>query len=95
MGNEKNNSSQQETVTIPAADPQKIKELERKLEEKNQEIDKIKKQAESNIKTDLTKGVINQNTFKHNFKNGYADGTVAEQKKKILADRKKARAGIK
>lgn len=51
------------------------------------------KQAEQNIKTDLTKGVIKQNTFKHNYRNGYADGTVKEEKKKILAERKKAKVG--
>lgn len=93
MANEKNNSSSQETVTVSTEDPQKIQELERKLEQKNQEIEQIKKQAESNVKTDLTKGVVKQNTFKANYRNGYSDGTVEEEKKKILAERKRAKAG--
>ena len=61
MGNEKNNYTSQETITAPKENPQRIQELERKLEQKNQEIQQIKKQSESNIKTDLTKGIIKQN----------------------------------
>ena len=94
MSNEPNSSkSQQEAITISTEDPKRIEKLEKELQEKDQEIEEIKKQAESNIKTDLTKGVIKQNTFKHNYRNGYADGTVEKLKKKILADRKKAKAG--
>jgi len=70
-------NSNQETVTMHSNNPQKAQV----------------KQAEQNIKTDLTKGVIKQNTFKHNYRNGYADGTVKEEKKKILAERKKAKVG--
>jgi len=58
---------------------------------------RLKQQSknEAEVKTDLTKKVIKQNTFKHNYRNGYADGTVEKEKKKILAERKKAKAGIK
>jgi len=63
----------------------------------NEAIKRIKQevQNEANVKTDLTKKVIKQNTFKHNYRNGYADGTVKREKKKILLARKKAKAGIK
>jgi len=109
LSDEKNTSnSKQETVTVSTEDPKKIEELEKLLEAKTNEVEEIKEktieaiqrikkeaQAESNIKTDLTKKIIKQNTFKHNFRNGYADGTVEKEKKKILAERKKAKVGIK
>ena len=109
MSNEGNNSnSQQETVTISTQDPQKIEELEKQLKEKDNEIktikektisviQKIKKEAnaESNIQTDLTKNIRKQNTFSGQYKNGYADGTIEKEKKKILTERKKAKAGTK
>jgi len=108
LSNEKNTSnSAQETVTITTEDPKKIKKLEKQLEAKNEEIEIIKEKtitaikkikaeaSQSNIETDLTKKIIKQNTFKHNYRNGYADGTVKKLKAKILADKKKAKAGTK
>lgn len=109
MSNEQNNSnSKQETVTVSTEDPQKIEELQKQLEAKNKEIENIKEKTisviqkikaeakqESSIQTDLTKKIIKQNTFGGKYKNGYADGTVEKEKKKILAERKKAKAGTK
>lgn len=95
MPDDKNNSNSQETITVSPEDPQKIKDLQNQLQEKTKELEKVKKQAESNIKTDLTTNIRKQNTFGGKFKNGYADGTVEEAKKKILAERKKAKAGTK
>jgi len=86
---------QQKTITISTEDPQKIEDLQKELQEKTQELEKVKKQAESNIKTDLTSNIRKQNTFGGNYKNGYADGTVEKVKQKILAERKKAKAGTK
>ena len=109
MSNEQNNSkSQQETITISTEDPKRIEELEKQLAEKEQQVKEIEQKTneaikrikqeirnEADVKTDLTKKIIKQNTFKHNYRNGYADGTVEKEKKKILADRKKAKAGTK
>lgn len=109
MSDEKNtSSSKQETVSVSSEDPQKIEDLQKQLQVKDNEIKQIKEKTieaiqrikqearnEADVKTDLTKKVIKQNTFKHNFRNGYADGTVEKLKKKILADRKKAKTGIK
>jgi len=96
LSHEKNTSnSKQETVTISTEDPQKVKELQKELKEKTQELEKVKKQAESNIKTDLTSNIRKQNTFGEKYRNGYADGTVEEAKKKILEERRKAKAGTK
>ena len=108
MPNEKNNSNSQETVTVSTENPKKIEDLQKQLEAKEQEIQTIKEKTieaikrikqevrnEEEVKTDLTKKVIKQNTFKHNYRNGYADGTVEKEKKKILAERKKAKAGTK
>jgi len=100
--------SQQQTVTISTDDSKRIEELEKQLAEKGQQVKEIEQKTneaikrikqeirnEADVKTDLTKKVIKQNTFKHNYRNGYADGTVEKEKKKILADRKKAKAGTK
>jgi len=80
---------------------QQVKDSEKQVQEIKQKtieaIKKIKQEArnEENVRTDLTKKVIKQNTFKHSYRNGYADGTVEEEKKKILAERKKAKAGTR
>lgn len=106
MGNESTENNSQETITVSTEDPQRIKELEAKLEAKEQEvkdikektitaIKKIKEENKPEIKTNLTANIIKQNTFQHKFRNGYADGKVAEEKKKILAERRQAKAGIK
>ncbi len=73
------------------------KEIQEIKQKTNEVIKKIKQEVknEAEVKTDLTKNIIKQNTFKHNFRNGYADGTVEKEKKKILAERRKAKAGIK
>jgi len=106
LSDKKNTSnSKQETVTIPKEDPQKIEDLQKQLAEKENEIKNIKKkaiaviqiikaeaQSQSNIQTDLTRNIIKQNTFGGNYKNGYADGTVKKEKKRILAETKKAKA---
>lgn len=95
MPNDENDSNSQETVTVSTKDPQKIKELQKELKEKTKELEKVKKQAASNIKTDLTSNIRKQDTFGAKYRNGYEDGTVEEAKKKILAERKKAKAGTK
>lgn len=109
MSNEQNTSnSKQETVAISSEDPKKIEDLQKQLAEKENEIKEIKEKtiaaiqkiktearAESNIQTDLTKKVIKQNTFKHNFRNGYANGTVKKEKQRILAERRKAKVATK
>jgi len=107
LSNEKNSSnSQQETVTMSTEDPQKVEDLQNQLEAKEKEIENIKEktittiqkikaeaQSQSNIQTDLTSNIRKQRTFAGNYKNGYADGEVEKEKQKILAARKKAKAG--
>jgi len=104
LANDGNNSKNiQETVTV-SKDDSEIKELQKQLKEKTEALEATKKQAEktikdlkekSEIKTNLEAGVIKQDTFGASYKNGYADGTVREAKKKIIAERKKAKAGRK
>lgn len=102
MANDKNDSNTtQDTVTVSTEDPT-IQELQKELKAKKEELETIKKQTantikelkdKSEIKTNLEAKIIKQDTFAVSFKNGYADGTVAEAKKKILAERAKAKAG--
>ena len=85
----------------------KTKELDGKLEAKNKEIESIKEQTGKMI-GDIIQNqqqpetaepdplvIRNQRTFKGSFKNGYADGTVEEAKKKLISDAKRAKAGRK
>lgn len=102
MSDDKNsqNNSKQETVT---EDPKRIKELEGKLANKDQEIQEIKQKtsdaikkikadskSESEIQTNLPARIIKQNTFKGNFRNGYADGTVEKATKELRKTLRKA-----
>lgn len=91
-----NNNSNQEN-------PKKIEELEAKLAKKDQEIQEVKQKtldaikkikeetkSQSEIKTNLSARIIKQNTFKGNFRNGYADGTVKKAAKELRATQRKA-----
>jgi len=90
LSDEKHTSkSNPETVTISTGDLKKIEELQKELQSKTKELEA------SRIKTNLTANIIKQNTFGASYKNGYEDGTVKEAKKKILAERNKAKAGTK
>lgn len=97
-GKNSQNNSKQETVT---EDPKKIKNLEAKLAKKDQEIQeikqktsdaikKIKEESESEIQTNLPARIIKQNTFKGNFHNGYADGTVKKATEELRSTQRKA-----
>ncbi len=104
MSDSKNTSrSQQEIVT---KDPKRITELEAKLAKKDQEIQEIKQKtsdaikrvkeeskSESEIVTNLPARIIKQNTFKHNYRNGYADGTVKKATEELRATLRKASVG--
>ncbi len=80
-------TSNQDSVTISTNDLGKIKELQKELQSKTKELEA------SRIKTNLTANIIKQDTFGANYKNGYEDGTVKEAKKKLIAERKKAKVG--
>jgi len=97
LSDEKNTSnSKQETVTISTEDPKRIKNLEAKLAKKDQEIQEIKqKKSESEIVTNLPARIIKQNTFRHNFHNGYSDGTVKKAREELRATQRKASVGKK
>jgi len=102
MGDKDNENSSQESITVSTEDPQKIKDLEAKLAAKDQEIQivkektiaaikKIKEEAksESEIQTNLPARIIKQRTFKGNFHNGYADGTVEKATKELRKTQRK------
>jgi len=70
----------------------KNKEIEIIKEKTSTAIKKIKEEANNPTpthKTDLVKGVIEQNTYKGNFRNGYSNGTVEKEKRKIRDQQKK------
>jgi len=102
MGNDSGNkNSSQETVTISPEVTKKIEDLQEKLAAKEQEIQTVKEKtidvikkikAESEIQTNLPARIIKQHTFKGNFHNGYADGTVEKARKKLRKTQRKASA---
>ena len=97
------NDSTQETVTVSTEDPTKNQELEEKLAAKDQEVKEIKEKtiaaikkikaetkSESEIQTNLPARIIKQSTFKGNFHNGYADGTVKKATEELRKTQRKA-----
>jgi len=104
MGNGSGNkNSSQETVTISPEAAKKIEDLQEKLAAKEQEIQTVKEKtidvikkikaeskSESEIQTNLPAHIIKQNTFKENFHNGYADGTVEKARKELRKTQRKA-----
>jgi len=106
MGNDSTKNSSQKTVIIPTEDPKKIQELEAKLAAKDQEVQEIKEKtitaikkikaeskSESEIQTNLPARIIKQSTFKVNFHNGYADGTVEKATKELRKTQRQATIG--
>ncbi len=103
MGNDSTKNSSQETVTISPEVAKKIEDLQEKLAVKEQEIKTVKEKtidvikkikaeakSESEIQTNLPARIIKQNTFKGQFHNGYADGTVEKARKELRKTQRKA-----
>jgi len=102
------NTSRSQQETVIKENPKKIENLEAKLAKKDQEIQEIKQKtsdaikrvkeeskSESEIVTNLPARIIKQNTFKHNYRNGYADGTVKKATEELRATLRKASVGKK
>jgi len=81
----------------------KNKEIQEVKEKTSDAIKKIKEESkkseseisQSKIETNLPARIIKQNTFKGNFHNGYADGTVKKATEELRSTQRKALVGKK
>lgn len=73
-------SNETETVTISSDDPEKIRNLEKIIKEKEAEIKKLKNQPKENLGT--RNSVVNGPGFSNGYANGKVKKAIAEIRKK-------------
>lgn len=78
--NTEETSGNEQEIVLSSDDAQKVKELEKELEEKNSKIKNLEKQGKGKNSDDIAPGIRKTYEFTGNYRNAYEDGKYKKAK---------------